>query len=126
MKKLLITSILLLSASQSTLADEKYNHFPSLKSEDINTALCNIKNYNEKLAVITSKTELSAEDMVKVHELTYTLENAVNFLRETLKQVSVDLEEVHKASERLEPKIIKSAGESYLSPTTTLVMSEKC
>lgn len=37
---------------------------------------------------------LSTEDMVKVHELTYTLENAVNFLRETLKQVFVDLEEV--------------------------------
>ena len=126
MKKLLITSILLLSASQTTFADEKYDHFPSLESGDINTALCNIKHYNEKLAVITSKTELPAEDMVKVHELTYTLENAVNFLRETLKQVSVDLEEVHKASERLEPNIIKSAGESYLSPTTTLVMSKKC
>lgn len=62
---------------------------------------------------------------VKVHELTYTLENAVNFLRETLKQISVDLEEVHKASERLEPKIIRSAGESYSSPTTTLLMSKK-
>lgn len=126
MKKLLISSILLLGASQAAYADKNYNHFPSLASNDVKTALCNISRYNAKLAAITNKAELSNEDMVKVHELTYTLENAVNFLRETLEQVSIDLEEVHKASERLEPRTIKSAGQRYLVPTTKLVMSKKC
>ncbi|MGJ8629483.1 MAG: DUF6746 family protein [Glaciecola sp.] len=64
------------------------------RSWNLNKALCNIQHHNENLAVTISKTVLSTEDMVKVHELTYTLENAVNFLRETLKQVFVDLEEV--------------------------------
>lgn len=111
---------------QVTHADENDSHFPSLASDDINTALCNIQRYNEKLSAITSKVELTTEDMVKVHELTYTLENAVNFLTETLEQVSVDLEKVHLASEVLDPTVIKSAGGKYLAPTSQMISPIKC
>jgi formate-dependent nitrite reductase cytochrome c552 subunit len=126
MKKLLIATITLLSTIQVVNAEEKYSHFPSLQSADIHTAMCNIKNYNTKLAAITSKAELTTEDMVKVHELTYTLENAVNFLKVSLEQVSADLEDVHKASERLDQKIIKNSGKKYLDPTNKILEVSKC
>lgn len=126
MKKLIFTFSILLSILHCANADEKYNHFPALNSADITAAFCNIQSYNKKLAAITSKSELTAEDMVKVHELTYTLENAVNLLKQSLEQVSVHLEDVHKASERLDANVIKSSGEKYLKPTTMMLSAKKC
>lgn len=126
MKKPLLLLSILLTTMFSAQADDNYGHFPALDSTDINTALCNIQSYNEKLAAITSKPELTTLDMLTVHELTYTLENAVNYLKESLTQISIDLEDVHKASERLDATVIKSSGEKYLAPTTELVTQNKC
>lgn len=126
MKKLLITSIAVWATMQIAHAEERYNHFPSLESADMYTAVCNIKNYNEKLASIVNKSEMSVEEMAKVHELTYTLENAVNFLKGYLEQVSIDLEDVHKASERFDQKVIKDSGSEYLESTSKLLEMKKC
>ncbi|MBF7073597.1 hypothetical protein ISG33_09345 [Glaciecola sp. MH2013] len=125
MKKIL-TTLLILGATSLVQADEKYSHFPAIESTNIQAALCNIKSYNQKLLAITSKAELTPEDMVKVHELTYTLENAVNFIKASLEQVSVDLEDVHKASERLDQKVIKESGEKYLAPTNVITTKIEC
>lgn len=105
---------------------EEYNHFPSLPSKDISTAMCNIKTYNQKLDTIMAQKELSAQDMVKVHELTYTLENALIFLKEVINKAAVDLERVHKASEALDPKTIKQSGNEYLQATDLLVAEKEC
>jgi hypothetical protein len=126
MKKILITTLAILTCASVTHAEEKYSHFPSLEATNIQTALCNIKSYNEKLAAITSKSELTTEDMVKVHEQTYTLENAVNFMKISLEQVSVDLEDVHKVSERLDQSTIKDSGEKYLLPTNLITAKKEC
>lgn len=121
MKKLLLTlsTILLTQVQIADAADS--NHFASLSSTDIQTAFCNIQSYNQKLAAITSKEKLTALDMVKIHELTYTLENAVIFLKATLETVSVDLEEVHIASEKLDQTVIKTSGQKYLKATSLLL-----
>lgn len=127
MKKLLsILAVTLLTPLQIANAEEKNNHFPSLESHDVSTALCNIQAYNQKLAAITNKPNLTALDMVNIHELTYTLENAVNFLKVSLENVSVDLEEVHLASETLDPNTIKDSGEKYLAITSLLLNKEQC
>jgi hypothetical protein len=47
-------------------------------------------------------------------------------LKQSLTQVSIDLEDVHKASERLDATVIKSSAEKYLAPTTDLVTQNKC
>lgn len=121
MKKLLLTisTILLTQVQIANAADS--NHFPSLSATDIQTAFCNIQNYNKQLTAITSKEKLTALDMVKIHELTYTLENAVIFLKATLETVSVDLEEVHIASEKLDQTVIKASGQKYLKATSLLL-----
>ena len=107
-------------------ADEKYNHFPSLEAPTSTVALCNLATFNEKLAAITNKDKLTTEDMVKVHELTYTLENAVIRLQAELQTIAADLEEVHLASERLDTTTIKQSGSAYLTATQLLLKPEEC
>jgi len=108
------------------LADEKYDHFPSLDAPDVATALCNLQNYNEKLSAITKQKELDAADMVKVHELTYTLENALARLKTTIEEAAVALEEVHLASESMDASVIDQSGKSYLTATTALLSKDSC
>ena len=108
------------------ISDEDYAHFPALESNNIQSALCNLQSYNKKLSDLLKKSSLSTEDMVKVHELTYTLENAVNFLKASLEETSVTLEEVHKASEVLNAKVIQDSGKEYLDETNPLGVSTQC
>lgn len=125
-KSLFALAPLLLAFSFGVSAEEKYNHFPSLEAPNLQAAICNIQNYNKKLTAITNKAELEPVDMVKVHELTYTLENAVIRLQQELQTIAADLEQVHLASERLDPKTINEFGKKYLSQTTTLIDSQQC
>ena len=107
-------------------ADEKYSHFPSLESADTASALCNLEVFNKKLQTLIKKDKLTPEDMVKVHELTYTLENAVIRLQKDLKTVAVDLENVHLASERLDKDTIKDSGKGYLDATNAILNRATC
>lgn len=127
MKKFLVaTASFICLASLVAKADEKYSHFPSLKAPTTSAALFNLTAYNQKLQAIVNKKELSPEDMVKVHELTYTLENAVIKLQKDLNTIAVDLEKVHKASEHLDQKVIKGSGDKYLVATQSILASSKC
>ncbi|TKB46367.1 DUF6746 family protein [Thalassotalea mangrovi] len=126
MKKLIFALTAMLVMISPSQAEEKYNHFPALESPDTATALCNIRNFNEKLNALTSKKTLTAEDMVKVHELTYTLENAVMRLQQDLDAIAVDLEKVHKASEQLDAATIKDSGEKYLTATGLILDPKSC
>lgn len=127
MKKIAIFSIAMMSAisvTTSANAGEEYQHFPSVASPNTTAALCNLASFNEKLAQITHKQTLTPEDMVKVHELTYTLENAVIRLQKDLNAIAEDLEEVHKASERLEQSTIKDSGKAYLKALDVILSAE--
>lgn len=116
MKTTLLTAYVgLLTLSGFAQADHDMGHFPALQADTIATALCNMQSYQKNLAEITAKDELTTLDMVKVHELTYTLENALQRLQQDLVAVAEDLEEVHQASEKLEPNKIKAFGKKYLA-----------
>ena len=119
-----ITSLLLTTTVQAD--NDEYRHFPSLEAPNTAVALCNITKFNQKLQAIANKPNLSPEDMVKVHELTYTLENAVLRLQKELNTIAVDLEKVHKASERLDDKTIKNSGKTYLKATNLLTEGASC
>jgi hypothetical protein len=64
--------------------------------------------------------------MVKVHELTYTLENALQRLQKDLVKVAADLEEVHQASEKLEADKIQSFGKKYLAQGELFTQGVTC
>lgn len=107
-------------------AKESYRHFPSVPSPDLATALCNLQSYNDKLTNILSKETLDAVDMAKVHELTYTLEDAVAQIQKDLNVVAENLESVHKASERIDQQAIDSHGSQYIAQTKLLTEAAKC
>ena len=109
-KNILVAPCLDLSFTSFASDNKKYSHFLAKKSSDAATALCNIINYNKVLTQLTQKEEMSVEDMVKIHELTYTLENVLGKLSEDLAKAVVDLEDVHLASEKLDTDAIKKHG----------------
>lgn len=115
-----------LSLCSVSIADEAYQHFPSIESNNLNTALCNLKNYNQKIQPLLTASNPTAEQMVQVHELTYTLENALAQLEKDLEEMAEDLEEVHLASERLDNQTIITKGKEYLEATNTLLNGANC
>ncbi|QDP02802.1 DUF6746 family protein [Thalassotalea sp. PS06] len=126
MKKLITLFTPLLFVIAPIQAEENYQHFPAIAAPGTHVALCNLRAFNEKLNAILSKEDLTPEDMVKVHELTYTLENAVMRLQKDLETVAADLEEVHLASERLDSETIKNRGDAYLSATGLILDPKGC
>lgn len=123
MKRLIAASFLVFAgmASNAVLADDQVDHFQALESPDLETAMENLAEYNEKLRAILDQDTLSGNDMAKVHKLTYTLENALGRIATEVDDVAAVLEEVHLASERGDKGTVRSEGRSYLSTTGKLV-----
>lgn len=103
---------------------EKAKHFAAKPAPDVNTALCNLEKYNAILGDITAGKTLDPVSMNKVHELTYTLENALARLNATLEATAVALEEVHLASERMDQAVVKAESQKYFALLASL--SGKC
>ncbi|MDX1587774.1 MAG: DUF6746 family protein [Oleiphilaceae bacterium] len=105
----------------SLMAEERYDHFEAKESNTLEEAVDHFSEYNARLAQIVSQDELSAEDLNKVHELTYTIENALAKIQEESDAMAVALEEVHQASERSDAETVKSQGKQFLDSAQTLV-----
>lgn len=124
--KHILTTATLLSVFTLTpaMADdhdaEKAEHFAAKPAPDTNTAICNLSEFNAILSEVTSADKMDPVAMVKVHELTYTLENALARLKTTLEETAVALEEVHLASERMDEAVVKAQTKAYLALLATL------
>lgn len=89
------------------------DHFEGKPADTIEQAVTNLSEYNHKLETVLSG-DLTPEAMNEVHQLTYTLENALEKLDNEIDALADTLEEVHKASERVDTDTVRSAGEQYL------------
>lgn len=107
--------------SAGAIAQERPDHFRGKDSATLAEAVANFSEYNKQLASLVAKSDLAPADMVKVHELTYTLENALEKLRQELEQLAGTLEEVHVASEKLDAAVIKSRGRVYLETARKVI-----
>lgn len=96
------------------------DHFHGLKSNTLEEAVSNISEYNKKLEDILAG-ELTPTAMAQVHQLTYTLENALEKLEDSIDEIEDTLEKVHKGSERADIATVKSAGEQYLTETRKII-----
>ncbi|HEY8386652.1 MAG TPA: DUF6746 family protein [Porticoccaceae bacterium] len=125
MKKLVQCAVLTFTAVGFTGAvlasDDRPDHFKGVPSETLEAAVGNFSEYNKKLAEILAKDELTPEDMVHVHELTYTLENALEKLEDEIDDLADVLEEVHEASERLDAATVKQQGDRYLDTAGKII-----
>ncbi|MGM0526483.1 MAG: DUF6746 family protein [Pseudomonadota bacterium] len=117
---------LVFTVSMPVLADDdekKYQHFKPESAENLNQAISNLNQYNQELKKLVGG-DLTAEEMSKVHELTYTLEVALQRLHEELEGAADSLEEVHLGSEEMNQQRVKSNGKKYLK-TLSKVLGEK-
>lgn len=100
---------------------ERVDHYEGLPAETLEDAVKNFSEYNRKLAAVLDKGELTAEDLDTIHQLTYTLENALEKINEEFSALADTLEEVHVASETTDYETVKTKGQKYLSVSRQLI-----
>lgn len=123
MKKLLFTALcfgLLGSTAANADDHERADHFEGESAESLEQAVTHFTETNRQLAELLAQDELSNADLGTIHELTYTLENALAKIDEELDTMAVDLEEVHLGSETLEQERVRTHGAAYLEAAQTL------
>lgn len=92
----------------------RVDHFKGVPADTLDEALANLSEYNAQLEAILSSPELGPMELHNVHQLTYTLENALERLILELNELADTLEEVHVASERADPATVLDKGNEYL------------
>lgn len=110
-----------LSFGVATMAKaETIEHFKGESAENLEVAVSNFKRYNQRLETLLKKDSMTADDVTKVHELTYTLENALAKINEELSKLADTLEDVHKASEKYDADAVHQHGEAYMEVISTI------
>jgi len=96
------------------------DHFKGEPSHTLEQAVANFSQYNKKLEKVLAG-DLTPEAMNEVHQLTYTLENALQKLDGEIDELEETLEKVHKASERADTDTVRTAGKQYLTNSRKIV-----
>lgn len=125
MKNQLI-SALLATFFSTVLFATNVDHFKGQPSADLKSAICNLQKFDKKLKEVTKQTPITASDMAKIHQLTYTLEVALQKVQQELQTAAVELEKVHKGSESMDNLQVKTAAEKYLNITQLLTLNLSC
>ncbi|MGQ4880514.1 DUF6746 family protein [Billgrantia sp. LNSP4103-1] len=122
MKKLLLPALISgLMFAATAQVNASTEHFKGEPAETLSQAVTNFSQYNQQLAELLAQDELSLEDLGTIHELTYTLENALQKINEEVESMAVDLEEVHLGSETGDFERVQNHGTDYLDAAQTLV-----
>ncbi|WP_355662226.1 DUF6746 family protein [Halomonas salifodinae] len=100
---------------------ERVDHFQGEAAETLQAAVEHFSEYNQRLEALLAQETLSDEELVQVHELTYTLENALETISAEVAELAEELEEVHLASERLDSEGVKRHGRVYLDKAKGLI-----
>jgi hypothetical protein len=119
MKKLLTAACLALTFSAPALATD-VDHFEAKESKTLKEAVANFSEYNSKLEKVLEG-ELTPVAMNEIHELTYTIENALAKINEEFDELALTLEEIHLSSERMETDKVREYGEQYLDTSRKVI-----
>lgn len=114
MQKIFLMLILLPFMSLAQAEEQRVEHFSGLAAETLPEAVRNFVDYSEKLAQIITQNELSNEDMTGIHELTYTLENALEKIHAELGALKETLESLHLASEEFNADAVSEYAQAFL------------
>lgn len=104
--------------------NDRVDHFKGKPAETVAEALENFREANNRLAEIIAMDRPDTQAVVEVHQLTYTLENALEKIRDELEDVADVLEEVHLASERNDRETVKKRGAVYLENAQKILPSD--
>ncbi len=116
MKRVLFAAAagLVIGLAAPSMADDRVDHFAGEPAETLDQALANFSEYNTRLEAVLEKETLDFPDMRVIHELTYTLENALEKIREDMAVLAETLEALHLASETGDEDGSRRHGEAYL------------
>ncbi|TCO71771.1 DUF6746 family protein [Chromatocurvus halotolerans] len=104
-----------------SLADDRPDHYSGEKAESLEEALENLRTYSDKLSTLVEDESFDSEHLNAVHELTYTLENALETVEGELQQLAETLESVHVASEQGETTTVAEDSRIFLEKTRVLL-----
>jgi len=113
--------ILGLAVATASLANDRVEHYEAKSTATLEEAVANFAEYNDKLAAILEQEGLEGADFEAIHELTYTLENALERMREDMAGLADTLETLHLASEDHDEAVAREQGAAYLTTARTLV-----
>jgi hypothetical protein len=113
----------LLALAPAHADEDRAEHYSGKPAPNLETAVENLRAYNAKLEELLSK-EMTAENMDRVHRVSYTLETALQRLDKDLGNIANVLEGMHLASESLDADEVKANGESYLKNMRMLLGTE--
>lgn len=100
--------------------DERPAHFKGEPSTTLEEAFGNLASYNRKLETLLAG-ELTPQAMAEIHQITYTLENALQKIESEVDDLAETLEEVHVASEHNDTVTTREKGKVYLEVSKRLV-----
>ncbi|WEJ62437.1 DUF6746 family protein [Thiomicrorhabdus lithotrophica] len=122
MRKLFKLTIVgaLLSMNTFVFASES-SHFKGGKVENLSEAVQAFSEQNKKFAAIIEKGSIELKEMGDIHQMTYSMENALRKIKAEVAEMEVLLEEVHEASEHGEKQKVLKEGQKYLEKAQTLV-----
>ncbi|MPV87010.1 hypothetical protein GCU85_09765 [Cardiobacteriales bacterium ML27] len=111
---------LCMPAAYASEEKARVDHFQAVESETLAQAVENLSTYNQKLATLLQKDEITPQEMHSIHKLTYTLEEALQKMQTEIASLAVTLEEVHLGSERVDVVRVKDNGKQYLEGSQPL------
>ncbi|MCA1806064.1 MAG: hypothetical protein LC646_12220 [Xanthomonadaceae bacterium] len=113
--------VTLLTIGGPAHADERPDHFKGLPANTLEEAVRNFSEHNHKLEAVLTQDTLTSRELFAIHELTYTLENALERINTELEALAETLEEVHVASETADTETVRSKGGEYLSVSRKMI-----
>lgn len=96
-------------------------HFSGRPAESWDQAITHLRDGKATLAELLARETLGPNDLHQVHELTYTLENALERMRGELAAMAETLEAVHVASESNDSATVARGGRRFLADLDRVV-----
>ena len=93
--------------------DGHVQHYKPEPAPNLEAAVKNLREYNQKLEKHLNQ-EMTVENMEKIHQLSYTLENALKRMDKDLDNIASVLEGMHLASEARKEDKVQGNAETYL------------
>ena len=112
-KPLIATTLLSINACiANSFAEERPDHFSGKPADTLVEALVNFNEGNAILRKLLTG-EVSPEDLGEIHQLSYTLENALGKINEEYKTLAILLEQIHLGSETGKTVAVKGNAKAY-------------
>ncbi len=113
-------------------SESKIDHYAAGDIASVGDAVQSLKTSGDKIAAILKKESLTVQEIETVHEISYTIEAAVEKLRgsgkfdsKRLETLSSTVEEIHLASEQHLEDIVRKYFKDYAADVAAVLETEK-